>query len=222
MPFFVHLKNHFSQWPWLLLALRQDALVWEALQDTDLGSLALESLPETPDGWFPADLCLLALDYPVGPNELRAAPLQPLDPLWSGRSAKAFETWTQLHQAPVTLAQAGLLALAARERYRQAGAWDELLGEAGLACDSARTILACLYGMAPEPYELLVALLQPAQGHPRPDLVVHILLSNPMPGQALADMIQRLLEDLPLQGRLVLLNELASRRPRLVASLADD
>ena len=216
--FFVHLKNRFSQWPWLLLALRQDALVWEALQDTDLGNLALESLPEQP----PADLCLLALDYPAGSDQLRLLPLEPLDALWSGQSAKAFEAWSQTHQAPMTLAQAGLLALAAREHYRQAGAWDKTLEEDGLACDTAKTVLSCLFGMAPDPHEFLVALLQSAPERPRPDLVAHILLSNPMPGQALAEIIQTLLQDVPRDARLVLLHEFSLQRPRLVASLADD
>ncbi|MBN1147626.1 MAG: tetratricopeptide repeat protein [Anaerolineales bacterium] len=220
IPFFAQLKDRFSEHPWLFLALRQDALVWEALQDTDLGSLAMEILPDQPEQWSPAALSLLALDDAPGLDELRASPLSPQDSRWVPQLEQVYQNWLQSQERPATLAQAGLLALAARERFRLDGSWNNLLVDAGLKSAAGRTVLACLYGMLAEPLALLRGLLLPEDGLPRPDLVAHALFSNPLSRQALDQVLADLLQSVPLERRLALLHEVSLRRPWLAVDPA--
>ena len=66
LPFSLELKKRLSPdaWPWLLTALRQDPWIWTALETTDLGQRALETLAPEPEKWTPAALGLLALGEP--------------------------------------------------------------------------------------------------------------------------------------------------------------
>lgn len=214
------LKYRFSQWPWLLLALQQDALVWEALSDTDLGGLMLETSPTQPEDWSPAALSLLALGNTISLDEVRSVPLQPLDTLLGKQASRANESWFRTQETPTTLAQAGLLALAHRERFRLAGRWDNLLVGSGLTSDAGRTVLACLFGMIPEPIELFNVLLQHGDGINTTGLALHALLSNPLSDQAQIEILGKLQKGLRDDQRLDLLCELSLQRPWLATSLS--
>jgi tetratricopeptide (TPR) repeat protein len=203
--------------PWWLAAMRQDAQIWRVLL-TAAGLPALEALPLAE--WSPAALSLAALHQPPDPAPLRQ--LKTIPPQLRLRAGKAFERHTQPRSAltpeiQTDLAEAGLLALALRERRRLIGHWDGLAADLHLAAlNSWRTPLACLFGMIPDPLEMLRAVfgdgLQPEQN----TLALHALLSNPLPPTEQAALLESILPANPLP----FLQQLASLRPDLARSLA--
>ena len=210
----------------MLLAFRQDASVWETLEKTDLGKLALEVLPTRLEQWSPARLSLLALTT-SGEKEQRCAQLEdlcsfpkpPLDSSWNEKVGRSYEECIYGGNTPQTLIQSGLLALALRERYRLNNSWQGLF-QGETVSNVGKTSLACLYGMVPHPQELLQALLQPADGHFRPDLVIHVVLSNPLSEEGQRAKLIALGGKLDLKQNLEILRELAVQRPSMVAGMA--
>lgn len=143
------------------------------------------------------------------------------------------------------ITQASLLALALRERRRLLGSWEGLAAELkrsqpgdalGLrisAPDAASeqpadlvaewgTALACLYGMIPDPVELVRALLPAGASPEQHRLVIHILLSNPLQPDRLEDLLRVILAGLSLEDGLVLLAGFQRQRPEITAGLARD
>lgn len=220
--FFFELKTRLpgGSWPWVLLSLRQDGLVWKALQNSDLGLRALETLSSQPESWNPAALALVALGNPVQIDGLRSSPMQPVEPLLQGQLSQALGEWIQNKNAPATLGKACLLALAARERLCRDVTWDELWDETGLKNVAAKSTLACLYGLIANPQELLDALTKPGDQRPQPNLAMHVLLAYPQPEQSLLKILRTMLADMPVQGCLSLLEELVTSRPWIAVGLA--
>lgn len=199
---------------WWLAAMRQDACIWNAL----LASPVTETLPVT--SWSPATLALAALQQPLELVSLRQ--LLPISSRLRLRAGRAFEHHTKPRSAftptiQTDLAEAGLLALALRERRRLIGNWEGLTSELRLAdLNSWRTPLACLLGMIPNPQEMLAALIADGQQPAWNALALHTLLSNPLPPDEQADWLKAILPANPLP----LFNQLASLRPQLARRLA--
>ncbi len=100
--FSLQLKSKFSpaEWPWVLVALRQDKGVWQALEKTKLGMQAIKSFPAQPAAWSPAALALLALGNPVTLDDLRHSPLRPLEQDLFHQASRVYESWMKDQQAP--------------------------------------------------------------------------------------------------------------------------
>lgn len=244
-PFVVELSHFFptEDWPWVLLALRQDRRVWQALESTSLAQLAMQKLGQDARGWTPAALGLLSLDAPLSAGELRQMPLPAMGDDLRPLAEKAWEDWLALgvqpgnpnysldapkdrQKSPIeaqnnALATCALLALALRERYRQNSTWRGLLAEINLDRPEVNTLLACLYGMIPEPQRLLSVLLLQGENRPRSDLALHILLSQPAPEDELEKTLQALLADQPMTQVLAVLGGLSALRPALAVRLAE-
>jgi tetratricopeptide (TPR) repeat protein len=145
--------------------------------------------------------------------------------------------------APASLAHSALLALALREHRRLSGSWNELGDElnkraSGKPSDQDassdriftaandtfyltwRTPLACLYGMVPDTFEMLRSLLTPDAPASRQALVIHILLSNPLPQEIIYNQLWALLSDVPLAEGIMLVDQLSLKRPEMASSLA--
>jgi len=208
-------------WGWVVTALRQDALIWDSLEQTTLGQQALERSSTQPKDWSPASLALLSLEYPISAEELATLPVQPMASSIRPQAMRAYEDWqTNLCTAPLDLHQVGLLALAFRERRRVTGCWNGFSSELKADLPGLKTIITCLYGMVPDPFELLQALFLPESSPARPELGLHALLSNPQPENAQSDFLSALLEKMSLSQRQNTLNLLAPGRPDLAARLA--
>ena len=220
-PLIVEIKNRFlsEEWPWILLALRQDTVTWESITSSELGSRALQTLGDQPENWSPASLALLSLNSPVGIESLKALPLRPLAVPIRKKTNLAYEHWLANPKELLdTLQQAGLLALGLREQ-RINDSWENLCAHLDRKASGLPTVLACLYGMIPDPFDLLRAFLHPGNGLFNPDLVVHTVLSNPLSAAAQSDIFRDLLEDLPLPQRLNMLDLLIDQRPTLARDL---
>ena len=84
------------------------------------------------------------------------------------------------------------------------------------------TPLACLYGLVPDAFEMLRSLLTPGVGASHHALVVHILLSNPLPPEKAHNQLRALLSALPLAEDIILLNQLSLKRPDMIRALAEE
>ena len=220
--FSLELKNKFStaEWPWVLVALRQDKGVWEALEKTGLGEQAIESLPVKPEAWSPAALALLALGNPVTLEDLRRSPLRPLEEDLFHQASRVYEDWMKTLQSPGSLHDAGLLALTYREQYRLSGSWQETFRSVASGLSAVKTTLACLYGMLPEPVDLLRAMCQQEPGNGWIDAAVHIFCCQPNPAAGQLETLYSLGGGLRSQSVLELLQAAVASRPALAGSLA--
>src|SRR5512133_1257031 len=110
-------------------ALRQDPLVWPSLEQADFFQAALERLGSPVQRWSPARLALLALGYKHPLEALRSEPLPVLEPALQELALQAYQSAQHTNKPPASLREAGLLALALRERRRLTGSWSGLLQE---------------------------------------------------------------------------------------------
>lgn len=217
------LKNKFSpaEWPWVLVALRQDKGVWEALEKTGLGVQAIETLPAQPAAWSPAALALLALGYPVTLDDLRRLPLRPLEQDLFHQASRVYESWIKDQQAPGDLAGAGLLALTYREQFRLSGSWQETLRSVASGLNPVKTTLTCLYGMLPEPQDLLRAMGLQEANRSWLATAVHVFCSQPNPPVEQVEALYNLSSGLGSQAILDLLQVVVAARPGIAGSLAN-
>jgi tetratricopeptide (TPR) repeat protein len=204
-----------SAWPWVIRALRQDSLVWGSLRENAFRNRALKEFGDNPKSWSPAHLALLALRAELKPKDLCAIPMETPPTDLRQRAAQAFEIHSGGTPAPLDFNQAGLLALALRERYRLTHSWKGLLQDLGRISNAATlwsTASACLYGMIPTPGEMLQSLT--------PALAIHTLLANPTPPDETLIILHDLASKAGEGEKLHLLGLLAIQRPELAETLA--
>lgn len=211
------LKRSFAEadWPWTLPALRQDGCLWDALNFTDLGAVALNDLPPEPRLWTPAALGLLAVEAPHTPQELAALPMAPLDEDLRRRVDAAWED----RGAPpgsISLERAVLMALGLRERYIENSTWRGMLAEVSFERPETPTVLACLHGMIPEAERLLGVLLST-----RPASALHIFLCRPLPEAEQVRLLSDLFAGLDAAAYVLALQMLSTLRPSLAVRLAE-
>jgi tetratricopeptide (TPR) repeat protein len=205
--FISSIKNRIPEanWPWVFAALTFDPLVWEALGG-DHGQRLLEGPARLAEDFSPAALALMALNLDATPEELRQTPMTEINP-------GAEET-----SLPFVLAARTALFL--RESRRGTSNWEAALQIKGRISPTA---LACLYGMVPDPAELIHAAYSldiEATHHPGANPAIHALLANPMQPAAHVEVLNELLADLPRGERLTLISELHRYRPDLTPPLA--
>lgn len=221
--FFNGLRRHFeaqdfdpaSPLGWVLSALRQEPVIWDEFIGA-LGDRALSSLSNDPHEWTPAAVALLALDFSLPLKNLQDPDWVALEPADHLRAEQAYETWTEQNKKSLsgqwTASNAGLVALALRERVVFYGNWHylETVFNQYLPFPSARPVAACLIGMAPDPDRLLAVLFQI-----NPDLGVHAFLCRPAAEEQQASDFAAILNGLPEEQKLQAIPTLARIRPGL-------
>lgn len=210
-------------------ALNSDRLVWAALQEPAFFRLIMAHAGESAADWSPARLCLLALEQRITPGDLAVEPLPLVDAGLMKKSLSFFESTLRTGQAPRSLAEAGMLALALRERRRRVGSWkglsNELAPRPGMTAEQSlalwETPLACLFGLTPDPIDLLKALLSKGDFSPNTGWVSHVLFSQPIPAREKENYLAELMVTLPLQTQVGWLRDLAqSGREEIAQRLA--
>ncbi|MEI7989213.1 MAG: tetratricopeptide repeat protein, partial [Chloroflexota bacterium] len=221
--------------PWVLLALKQDALVKRQLDDQAFRNMAIERIGSDASGWTPAALAFLALKLEQTPQELRDALRQKPDslPIPEELRQRANAVLKNLCQSPVQvdLAQAGLLALAIYDRYSQLGDWSKVFAELVKECPAVRksplglAAYACLYGFVPDTLALIRGMLL-GESTDRSDFIsrceaaIYAVLTQPFTLQEQVDVFQSILKDLTAGARLQFLRALNNRRTSLAVALA--
>jgi tetratricopeptide (TPR) repeat protein len=188
-----------DSWPWVIPALRQDALVWSSLRDLQALKLAIQVIGDQPEGWKPFNLALISLDPKLNPGEPGMTQLEALPPDLLDKAVQAFEDQLGMKPPELDLPRAGLLAIYLGGH----------LDEASLV--GLDTVLACLPPLLSEPLEILPQFT--------PHQAVHAVLSNPLPPGEQAEFFTKLLQNFEPGSRWVFLRELACQRPQLAAAV---
>src|SRR5271157_126974 len=173
----------------VIAALREDALVWDSLSSQELFKKQLAYAGGNAKLWSPANLAILSLGEGLDTQELASEPLIPLEASLRQLAIQKYQSVLKTAQPPVDIKESGLLALALRERRRHTHSWEGLLEELSLNDESMleqmlpvwRTPLACLFGLTPDPKDMLQALLPVRRKSSLTGLITHIVLSNPIP-----------------------------------------
>jgi tetratricopeptide (TPR) repeat protein len=237
-----------DEWPFVFEALRQDTIVWTGLQDPERSARILAVKRVCVQDWSPASLALSSIAQSPSLASLMVQPPQPLEPglcLQAMRTLEAVAHRSELTKSlelveqtsdgntaaetpgePVTLEQAGYLALALRDRFRSHNDWNELIKElhnwTPEKFETWRTPLAILLGMISEPIDLLRAMIRPDQVMSDWELGLHAMLSNPNYPSAHLAQLQAVMQDVNFTPEkcLVLLRYLAVFSPSLAQETA--
>ncbi len=212
----------------VLVSLRQDELVWSELQREDL----FKSLPIYQDQniivWSPGAFALQVLGFPMSLDELADPSYVPLEKHWCERCLSTYERTLRAIVPPASLGEAGLLALALRERRRLIRSWAGLAQELSknlsgdpLPISIWKPVLSCLYRYVSDPLDIFKSLLAEWKGLDVYALVSHALLSNPMTYEEKVRIFRKLLEELSEGQQLEWLRYLRLRnQAELVQDLA--
>ncbi len=222
--FFIESRKIFPKksWHWMIVALRQDPVVFKQLAYSEFGKNALASLPAVPELWTPASLSIYALGNPIEVDKIRNQPLQPLPENLRNEVTRAYEKWYRTKNCISTLEEAGLIALSLRERLRIKGSWEGFSEEIREHVGLSETVLACLYGMIPEPIMLIEELISHGDYIQYSNLVIHTILSTPLPPEQQLTELYSIFSGKNLPLILVILEHLELIRPSLAKALAKD
>lgn len=188
----------------VLAAVRSDKLVWITLESEGFTGRALSALSDNMRLWNPANLALISLDEEKLIGKLAGEPMPSVESALRQRAIRLYETLRRKDQAPATLAEAGLVALALRERRRLTGSWSGLVEELVARQSSSNACIwsgaiACLAGMVPDVPRLLGAILSAGKGAGVVQWAVHVLLCTPeVPADLIGQAVEAL-SDLPAQ-----------------------
>ena len=206
----------------LIAALRQDPLVWQSLHDDSFLAKVLDQAKNDSTIWCPGNLAILAMGVDVSITGLQLQLNRISDPALGILAVFKYEEAAETRLIPMTLSQAGLIALGMREKAAVSGSVSHLVdnilplssGEYKNTFQVWRTPLACLFGMLPDPKDLLDSLL-PKQGSKiRIEWISHIILADPAPFQAQVDTLYELMSRVSLGiqvGWLIDLNRIGKK-----------
>ena len=224
--FIADLKQQLRQedWPKVVAALRNDGTIWESLQESSFARSALETAGAERQNWCPAFLGLLTLGALEQFDILRTAPLAPAPETLRYKAGSVYEQLalrtTNTGGSP-DLESAALLALALRERRRFLTGREQLANDLSIAPAVYWELpLAILFGLIPNPQDLLSDLISSDENTKFQLLGLHALLSNPLSLDEQGAYLTELIEKLPLPGLLVLLRELSKRSSQLAKQVA--
>ena len=165
--------------------LRQDPLVWAAVEDPSLFSRLVSKAGSELTAWIPAEIAQLCIGEEKAPMEVPKDLLIPLGERLRQQAIYFYEQTLQTGQPPQSLREAGLLALALRERRRLTKGWSGIAKELNSShrnnflsvIATWRSPMVCLYGMIPDSQVLFQELVSPGNEELFP-LVCHVLLAN--------------------------------------------
>lgn len=222
-PFALRLKMKFSEevWPWVVLALRQDSFIWESLANSDFGAKALEVNRSDLEDWSPAALTLQSLREVMPIDGIRLPLLQSPGSEIMMHASQAYQNWLNSHAPFESLAQCGLAAIWVRGEWVAKPDFFDLVPQVDDRVESFKSLLACVYGMLPEPLKLMNALLLPKREGLSPDLAVHAQLCNPFSGEQHIGNFFSILKELPRDDSLEVLEAIENHRPWFSRRLAE-
>jgi tetratricopeptide (TPR) repeat protein len=215
-----------SDLPWLLANLRQDCVIWEALNDPAFLDKVIQSNPGKPADFSPASLSLLALGRPDLSQMAVSQQLNAIEDPVVQLAIQGVDERAALGAAVQDLASAGLVAISWLNKHAVTNSWKGLLQAVDEhAQQNWMAYLACLFGLLDDPIGLLHALVRPGASQTQLELAVHIILSNPLttPEQVtiLADLCHGEFGDpLPPYDRLALLQALGGQNSQLASEFS--
>ncbi|MEI8132587.1 MAG: tetratricopeptide repeat protein, partial [Leptolinea sp.] len=203
----------------LVAAIRQDDLVWAALQEPTLdGKLVAYPQPDFAQ-WTPAAIFCLAAALPA-PEDLRNLSLG-VDGNVRQTSIQNYEELAREGKIPSDLKQAGFAALALRERRKLLKSWENLADEIQIDESKAnnftlqqwRTVISVLSGIIPDEESLFNELLG-LRGKIGRDLVSHAILSSPCSQKERVNILASLMIGMDLASQIDWMQSFALRGER--------
>ncbi len=206
---------------WLLSNLRQDSVVWNALNDPAFFDKVLLVQPEKPAEYSPANLALLALDQPDFKQSDQTHKLNSIDDQVIQLALQTVGERATLGAGAQDLATAGLVAISWFNKYSVSQTWEGLLQAlTEHPLNNWKAHVTCLFGLLDHPAGLLHALVHPGSSSKQHELAIHAILSNPLTTEEQLDIIVDLCHGefsapLPVVDRLSLLQILTEQQPQL-------
>ena len=209
--------------PWLLPNLRQDFIVWNALNDPSFIEKVNQSMPAKAQDFSPGKLALLALDQPIFAENDPHQPLDSIDDPVVQLAIKTVAERASLGLKVQDLASVGLEALTWLNKFHSTHSWDDLIE--ALQAKPQRDwlpVIACLFSLLDLPIELLKNLLRPGATPFMAGLAVHAMLSNPFTIDELVEIFMCLCQGpdgrfLSAAERILLIDALSEQCPRAAA-----
>jgi len=200
----------------LIAALRQDEMVWTAIQDASLAAKLTQNEKGKLSEWTPAAI-FCALEGLPGPEDLKNLSLG-IEAADRQKAIQNYESICRDGKEPSTLEQVGCAALALRERRKLIKSWDNLTEE--IVQDNSdsendvlhrwKSIIAILAGMIPDEEALFGEILG-LRGKLGRELVSHALLSNPLTLKERVNLLSSLMINLDLSSQIDWLQSFALR-----------
>jgi tetratricopeptide (TPR) repeat protein len=200
----------------LIAALRQDEMVWNALQDAAVAAKLTQNEKGKLAEWTPAAIFCTSESLP-NPEDLKNLSLG-IEAADRTKAIQYYETICRDGQEPSTLEHVGFAALALRERRKLIKSWDNLTEEiiqdnSGSENDVQRrwkSIIAILAGMIPDEEALFGEILG-LRGKLGRELVSHAILSNPLTVKERVNLLSSLMINLDLSAQIDWLQSFALR-----------
>jgi tetratricopeptide (TPR) repeat protein len=181
----------------ILKALRQEPVIWNALQNSRFAEKIFSFAKGNPKRWTASMIGMIAM------NDIPLAELFEEDIMVALNSAtrqkaaaKLAEISHLLNQREIliSLADCTLIALSLRERWRLIGNWDEILSELSIAPISFwQPVFTIVYSLIPHPENLVAQLISPKTNQTYQYLAIHTILSNPIEIYQKSDLLINLL-----------------------------
>jgi tetratricopeptide (TPR) repeat protein len=196
--------------------LRRDSLLWSSLQDEAFFQRVMAWAGDSPAGWSPAGMALLAVGEQWTLEDLASPEMLALDRSLRQHALHAYEEIRRTGLTPVSLRDAGWIALALRERRRLTRSWQGMLAEmmvgpvhaAEALAAGWRTPLACLYGMVPDPADMIANLVSSDERWPAFAIISHVLLTNQVDPAERRDQFVRAMSLISIEQQLDWLRQL--------------
>ncbi len=200
----------------LVAALRQDELVWNAVQDKSLSDKLTQGEKAELVDWTPAAIFCLSESLP-SPLDLKNLSMG-IDGNIKQLSIQNYEKICRDGNIPADLQQAGFAALALRERRKLIKSWENLADE--IHQDQSKTdddillhwntIIAILAGIISDEEALFGEILS-LRGKIGRELVSHAVLSTPAPLKEKVNILSSLMISLDLAAQIDWLQSFALR-----------
>jgi hypothetical protein len=202
----------------ILTSLRQDPIIWAALDEPAFGEKAVLKFGDQFSFWNPADISALFAGVDFSTEELSSAPLIQLPTSLKTQALSAFELVLKSRREPADPAESLLIALALRERRRLTHSWNGIPEELARVKSSTeqdftiwRTPFAILYKLINDPADLLENLASYSNSELGSLLFSHIILSNPQAVEDQVNLLASILLNKPIEKQLFWLKEFSEK-----------
>jgi tetratricopeptide (TPR) repeat protein len=206
-----------SSWAWAIPALRHDPMVWNSLKDQDFFSQVCAASSE-PRDWSPYQLALIALgieDIETLSEELQSDSQAAL--------SQFLDRGSPSNEQLGDIGHASLIALAMYQCL-QSDDWQDIAGalqNSPVENNGWLAPTAILLGWVPDKLQFINRLINQENDFIL-NLVVHVVLSQPLPPEETQHLFWGAIEPLRLVQVVTLLDSLNGHRPELTMLLANE
>lgn len=225
---FLHVNFSGEEASCILSALRQDQMVWQRVQESELLEVFTGAGTTNREDLSPGCLSLFLLGHGEYSHLLRERAQFLIDDDLQKRASRFLKSIYENGRQVTSLEKAGLAALGLRERWRLSQNWKEVFvqtgffAEEGARSENWSTALACLFGMVPDGMGMLEVLSGLDTADKYQLAISHVLLSNPILGDDRQKQFVKILEKKPLSSVFSALRGLTVRgESGLAKELAD-